>query len=43
VRHLPAALHYPELIQTIDSVAIQSAAQQYLSPDAYGVLTVIPK
>ncbi len=43
VRNLPAALHYPELIRAIDPTAVQQTAQKYLSPDAYGVLTVIPK
>ncbi len=43
VRNLPAALHYPELIRAIDATALQQTAQKYLSPDAYGVLTVIPK
>ncbi len=43
VRNLNAALHYPAMIQAIDGTALLKTAQDYLSPHAYGVLTVIPK
>lgn len=39
---LTPALNYPSFIQAIEAVDIQKAAQQYLSPDAYGVVTIKP-
>lgn len=36
------ALNYPSRIQALDAVDIQSAAQQYLSSDAYGIVTIKP-
>ncbi|GFE69501.1 pitrilysin family protein [Chroococcus sp. FPU101] len=39
---LEPALNYPSYIQSLDSVEIQQAAQQYLSCDAYGVIVVKP-
>ena len=43
VRNLNAALYYPQMIQQINAADLQKTAQEYLSPDAYGVLAVIPK
>lgn len=39
---LDRALTYPDKIQQLTAEKIQQAAQQYLSPQAYGVLTVRP-
>lgn len=39
---LTPALNYPSCIQSIDAVDLQKAAQQYLSPDAYGIVTIKP-
>ncbi|MGB7442628.1 MAG: pitrilysin family protein [Coleofasciculaceae cyanobacterium] len=39
---LAPALNYPALIQSMDAVDLQKAAVQYLSADAYGVVTVKP-
>jgi len=39
---LAPALHYPNHIQSLDTVDLQIAAQKYLSPDAYGVVTIKP-
>jgi zinc protease len=36
------ALNYPEQIQAVDATTIQLSARQYLSPNAYGVITVKP-
>jgi zinc protease len=42
VGDLTPALTYPQNIQSIDATTIQLAARQYLSPTAYGVITVKP-
>ena len=39
---LEPALTYPKEIQNLTSDTIQAAAQQYLSPEAYGILTLRP-
>ncbi len=39
---LTPALNYPARIRSIDALDIQSAAQQYLSPEAYGIVTIKP-
>ena len=39
---LEPAFTYPTRIQSVDAVDIQSAAQQYLSTDAYGIVTIKP-
>jgi predicted Zn-dependent peptidase len=39
---LEPALNYPSRIQSLDAVDLQVAAQQYLSPDAYGIITIKP-
>ncbi len=39
---LDHALSYPTAIQALTAQSIHTAAQQYLSPDAYGILTVSP-
>lgn len=39
---LTPALNYPNRIQSIDAADLQKAAQEYLSPDAYGVVTIKP-
>lgn len=39
---LTPALRYPECIQTVSAADLQVAAQQYLLPDAYGVVTIQP-
>jgi len=36
------ALNYPAHIQALDAHDLQTAARQYLSPDAYGVSTFRP-
>jgi predicted Zn-dependent peptidase len=36
------ALNYPSKIQSLNAVDLQVAAQQYLSPNAYGVVTIKP-
>jgi zinc protease len=43
VGDLTPALNYPKQIQALDAKTIQLAAQQYLSPTAYGVITVKPE
>lgn len=43
VGDLNPALNYPQQIQSIDATTIQLAARQYLSPSAYGVITVKPE
>ena len=40
--HLDHALTYPAKIQQLTTQDIQAAAQQYLSPEAYGVLRIRP-
>jgi predicted Zn-dependent peptidase len=39
---LAPALNYPSKIQSLNAVDLQVAAQQYLSPNAYGVVTIKP-
>jgi zinc protease len=43
VGDLTPALNYPQKIQSLDAQTIQLAARQYLSPSAYGVITVKPE
>jgi predicted Zn-dependent peptidase len=42
VGDLTPALNYPSRIQALDAVDLQKAAQQYLSADAYGIVTIKP-
>ncbi len=42
VGDLAPALNYPQQIQAVDANTIQLAARQYLSPSAYGIVTVKP-
>ncbi|WP_310488839.1 pitrilysin family protein [Chamaesiphon sp. VAR_69_metabat_338] len=42
VGSLAPALNYPQQIQALDTPTIQLAARHYLSPTAYGVITVKP-
>lgn len=42
VGDLSTALDYPAHIQALDAEAVRTAAQTYLSPDAYGVVTIKP-
>ncbi|PSB27399.1 M16 family metallopeptidase [Stenomitos frigidus] len=42
VGDLSTALNYPTQIQALDAEAVRTAAQTYLSPDAYGVVTIKP-
>jgi len=42
VGDLTAGLYYPERIQALSSAEIQQAAQQYLSPNAYGIVILKP-
>jgi len=39
---LTPALNYPARIQALDAVALQAAAEQYLSPEGYGVIITKP-
>jgi predicted Zn-dependent peptidase len=39
---LAPALNYPARIQALNAVDLQASAQQYLSPDAYGVVVIKP-
>ena len=39
---LTPALNYPARIQSLEVVDLQTAAKKYLSPDAYGVITIKP-
>ncbi|MBW4544735.1 MAG: insulinase family protein [Symplocastrum torsivum CPER-KK1] len=39
---LAPALNYPSKIQSLNAVDLQVAAQQYLSPNAYGVVAIKP-
>jgi zinc protease len=43
VGNLEAALSYPERINAVTAADIQAAARDYLSPNAYGMLTMMPK
>ena len=40
---LAPALHYPTYIRNLEREAVQAAAQRYLSPSAYGVVTIRPE
>jgi predicted Zn-dependent peptidase len=40
--HVDQALTYPQAIQAVTPEAVQQAAQRYLSPDAYGIVTLRP-
>ena len=42
VGDLSIALNYPTEIQALDAEAVKMAAQTYLTPDAYGVVTIKP-
>ena len=42
VGDLEPAFNYPASIQALDAVDLQAAAQEYLSPDAYGVIVLKP-
>ncbi len=42
VGDLEPALLYPTHIQSVDAADLQAAAQQYLSPDAYGIVAIQP-
>jgi len=42
VGDLSPALNYPSRIQALDALDLQKAAQQYLSADAYGIVTIKP-
>jgi predicted Zn-dependent peptidase len=39
---LTPALHYPDRIRALDALDIQAAAREYLSPEAYGIVTIKP-
>ncbi len=39
---LTPALNYPSRIQSLNATDLQLAAQKYLSPDAYGIVTIKP-
>ncbi|MBD2038708.1 insulinase family protein [Leptolyngbya sp. FACHB-321] len=43
VGDLSAAIDYPTHIQALDAEAVRAAAQTYLSPTAYGVVTIKPE
>jgi len=43
VGDLNAAIGYPGLIQSVQMEDLQVAAQQYLTPDAYGIVTLQPE
>jgi predicted Zn-dependent peptidase len=43
VGNLEAALNYPHQINAVTAADIQSAVRQYLRPDAYGILAVVPQ
>jgi zinc protease len=43
VGDITPALNYPHQIQSLDATTIQLAARHYLSPSAYGVITVKPE
>ncbi|KAB8334918.1 insulinase family protein [Scytonema tolypothrichoides VB-61278] len=42
VRDLEPAFNYPARIQAQDTTTLMQAAQEYLSPDAYGVVVIKP-
>src|SRR5919199_6867887 len=42
LRDLAPALNYPACIQALDALDLQIAAQKYLSPEAYGIVTIKP-
>lgn len=42
MQDLTPAFSYPERIQALDAIDLQQAAQDYLSPDAYGVVIQRP-
>lgn len=42
VGNLEAALNYPEQINSVTASDIQSAVRQYINPNAYGILIVMP-
>jgi len=42
VGDLAPAIHYPSRISALTAERLQTAAQQYLTPDAYGVMVVRP-
>ena len=42
LQDLAPALNYPQYIQAIDAQTLQTAAQRYLSPNAYGVVVMKP-
>jgi predicted Zn-dependent peptidase len=42
VGDLEPAFNYPDHIQSQDATDLMQAAQQYLSPDAYGVVVLKP-
>jgi len=39
---LSAALTYPAHIQALNAADLRTAAQRYLSPDAYGIVVIKP-
>jgi predicted Zn-dependent peptidase len=39
---LSTALNYPAQIQALDAATLQQAAQKYLNPTAYGIVTITP-
>jgi zinc protease len=39
---LAPALNYPARIQALEAIDLQMAAQEYLSPNAYGIVTIKP-
>ena len=43
VGNLNLALEYPSQIQSLDAEALQEATQNYLSPDAYGIVVLKPE
>ncbi len=42
LRDLEPALNYPELLQAITLETIQQSVQNYLNPEAYGIVTLTP-
>ena len=42
LRDLLPALNYPQYIQAVEASDLQSAAQKYLNPDAYGIVVMKP-
>lgn len=43
LQDLAPALNYPQRIQAIDAQALQTAAQKYLNPNAYGIVIMKPE